>query len=139
MFKNFATLNPIFTLSSVMLKKELITEEVMQTPNDALFDWWFYINISFSENFYYIPEKLTNWRIHQNSYIKNPHRNKFCFVNVLAYINVFKKNPSLELLLFIIKCFFQMCFIRLKVYFIGLIRFIKTILGIKKKKSPIFD
>lgn len=139
MFKMFDKKNPILTLSSVMIKKDLLIEELLNSPVDALFDWWLYINLSFKNEFYYLPQKLTNWRIHSNSYIKKPHKKHFCLVNVLAYVNIFKKNPSIDLLLFIVKCFFTMCFIRLRVYFIGFIRKIKTILGIKTKKSPLFD
>lgn len=139
MFKMFDKKNPILTLSSVMIKKDLLIDELLNSPVDALFDWWLYINLSFKNEFYYLPQKLTNWRIHSNSYIKKPHKKHFCLVNVLAYVNIFKKNPSIDLLLFIVKCFFTMCFIRLKVYFIGFIRKIKTLLGIKTKKSPLFD
>lgn len=139
MFKMFDKKNPILTLSSVMIKKDLLIDELLNSPVDALFDWWLYINLSFKNEFCYLPQKLTNWRIHSNSYIKKPHKKHFCLVNVLAYINIFKKNPSIDLLLFIVKCFFTMCFIRLRVYFIGFIRKIKTILGIKTKKSPLFD
>lgn len=139
MFRMFDKKNPILTLSSVMIKKDLLIEELMNSPVDALFDWWLYINLSFKNEFYYLTQKLTNWRIHSNSYIKKPHKKHFCLVNVLAYLKIFKKNPSIDLLLFIIKCFFTMCFIRLRVYFIGFIRKIKTILGIKTKKSPLFD
>lgn len=136
-FKKFDTKNPILTFSSVMLKRELLTEELFDTKTDALFDWWLYINLAFKNNFDYIPEKLTNWRIHDNSYIKKPKRNKHQMVNVIAYYNVFKQNPSLNLFFFIIICTIKMCFMRLRVYFIGFVRFIKTILGIKKRKSPL--
>ena len=137
-FKNFDTKNPVLTLSSVMIKRELLTEELFNTKTDALFDWWLYINLAFKNNFDYIPEKLTNWRIHDNSYIKKPKRTHLQMVNVMAYYNVFKQNPSLDLLFFIIICTIKMCFIRLKVYFISFVRFIKTLLGIKKRKSPLF-
>lgn len=137
-FKKFDTQNPVLTLSSVMIKRELLTEELFNTKTDALFDWWLYINLAFKSNFDYIPEKLTNWRIHDNSYIKKPKRPRFQMVNVIAYCNVFRQNPSLDLLFFIIICTIKMCFVRLKVYFIAFVRFIKTILGIKKRKSPLF-
>lgn len=137
-FKKFDTKNPILTLSSVMIKRELLTEDLFNTGTDALFDWWLYINLAFENNFDYIPEKLTNWRIHDNSYIKKPKRPRLQMVNVLAYYNVFKQKPSLNLLFFIIICTIKMCFVRLRVYFIGFIRFIKSLFGIKKRKSPLF-
>jgi len=137
-FKNFDTKNPVLTLSSVMIKRELLTEELFNTKTDALFDWWLYINLAFKNDFDYIPEKLTNWRIHDNSYIKKPKRPRLQMVNVMAYCNVFRQNPSLDLLFFIIICTIKMCFVRLRVYSIAFIRFIKTLLGIKKRKSPLF-
>jgi len=137
-FKKFDTKNLVLTLSSVMIKRELLTEKLFDTKTDALFDWWLYINLAFKNNFDYIPEKLTNWRVHDNSYIKKPKRNKHQMVNVMAYYNIFKQNPSLNLLLFTINCTIKMCFVRLKVYFISFIRFFKSIFGIKKRKSPLF-
>ena len=139
MFKYFDKKNPILTLSSVMIKKELFTENLLNSPVDSLLDWWIYINLAFKNDFYYLPKKLTNWRIHSNSYIKKPHKRHFCLVNVLAYINVFKENPSFDLFCFIVKCFLEMCLIRLRVYFIGFIRNIKKLFGLKTKKSPLFD
>ena len=138
MFKKFDKKNPILTFSSVMIKKDLITETLFGSPVDALLDWWLYINLSFKNEIYYIDEKLTNWRVHSNSYIKKPHKPHLCFVNVLAYINVFKQNPSIGLFLFIINCTIKMTLTRLKVYYISIIRKIKSILGLKNRKSPLF-
>ncbi len=137
-FKKFDTKNPVLTLSSVMIKRELLTEELFDTKTDALFDWWLYINLAYKNDFDYIPEKLTNWRIHDNSYIKKPKRNKHQMVNVMAYCNVFRQNPSANLFFFINICFIKMCFVRLRVYFISFIRLVKSILGLKKRKSPLF-
>ena len=137
-FKKFDTKNPILTLSSTMIKRELLTEELFNTKTDALFDWWLYINLAFKNNFDYIPEKLTNWRIHDNSYIKKPKRHKHKMVNVIAYYNVFKQNPSVDLFFFTIICTIKMCCIRLRVYFISFIRFLKSLIGLKQRKSPLF-
>ena len=137
-FKKFDIKNPVLTLSSVMIKRELLTEELFDIKTDALFDWWLYINLAFKNDFDYIPEKLTNWRIHDNSYIKKPKRPRFQMINVIAYYNVFKHNPSLNLLFFIINCTIKMCFVRLKVYFISFIRLLKSLFGFKKRKSPLF-
>lgn len=137
-FEKFDTKNPVLTLSSVMIKRELLTEELFNTKTDALFDWWLYVNLAFKNDFDYIPEKLTNWRIHDNSYIKKPKRPRLQMVNVMAYCNVFKQNPSLNLFFFIIICTVKMCFVRLRVYFIGFIRFLKSLIGIKKRKTPLF-
>ena len=137
-FKKFDTKNPVLTLSSVMIKRKLLTEELFDTKTDALFDWWLYINLAYKNDFDYIPEKLTNWRIHDNSYIKKTKRPRFQMANVSAYCNVFKQNPSINLFFFIIVCFIKMCFIRLKVYFISFVRLVKSVFGLKKRKSPLF-
>ena len=137
-FKKFDTKNSVLTLSSVMIKRELLTEELFKSSTDALFDWWLYIHLAYKNEFDYLPEKLTNWRIHDNSYIKKPKRKKHQMVNIMAYCDVFKQNPSINLFFFIILCTIKMCFVRLRVYFIGFIRLIKTILGLKKRKSPLF-
>ena len=137
-FKKFDTKNPVLTLSSVMIKRELLTEELFDTKTDALFDWWLYINLAYKNDFDYIPEKLTNWRIHDNSYIKKPKRNKHQMVNVMAYYNVFKNNPSLDLFFTVISSTIKMGLVRLKIYIIVFIRFLKSLFGIKKRKSPLF-
>ena len=137
-FKNFDIKNPVLTLSSIMIKRKLLTEEIFDTKTDALFDWWLYINLAFKNDFDFISEKLTNWRIHDSSYIKKPKRHKHQLVNIMAYCNVFRQNPSLNLFIFIIISTIKMCFVRLRVYFIGFIRFLKTLLGLKKRKSPLF-
>ena len=137
-FKKFDTKNPVLTLSSVMIKRELLTEELFDTKTDALFDWWLYINLAYKNDFDYIPEKLTNWRIHDNSYIKKPKRNKHQMVNVMAYYNVFKNNPSLDLFFTVISSAIKMGLVRLKIYIIVFIRFLKSLFGIKKRKSPLF-
>ncbi len=137
-FKKFDTKNPVLTLSSVMIKRKLLTEKLFDTKTDALFDWWLYINLAYKNDFDYIPEKLTNWRIHDNSYIKKTKRPRFQMANVSAYCNVFKQNPSINLFFFIIVCFIKMCFIRLKVYFISFVRLVKSVFGLKKRKSPLF-
>ena len=137
-FKKFDTKNPVLTLSSVMIKRKLLTEELFDTKTDALFDWWLYINLAYKNDFDYIPEKLTNWRIHDNSYIKKTKRPRFQMANVSAYCNVFRQNPSINLFFFIIVCFIKMFFVRLKVYFISFVRLVKSVFGLKKRKSPLF-
>lgn len=138
-FKCFDTKNPVLTFSSIMIKKNLLTENLFNTKTDALFDWWLYINLAFENNFDYIPEKLTRWRIHEKSYINGgKKRKRFQAVNVSAYFNVLKKHPSAKLLLFILSCAIKMFFVRLKIYFIKFIRFLKSVFGLKKRKSPLF-
>ncbi|MBQ3311752.1 glycosyltransferase family 2 protein [bacterium] len=112
-FKLFQTRNVILTLSSVMFKKELINEQALNAPVDEFFDWWFYIHITQNSNVYYINQKLTNWRIHSDSYISRSRKRKYKLVNAMAYYDIFKQKKSFELFLLALNCFVKMLFVRI--------------------------
>lgn len=111
-FKYFETRNIILTLSSIMIKKELITEQALNSPVDELFDWWFYIHITKNTNAYYINQKLTNWRIHDESYISKSRKRKYKLVNALAYYNIYKSEKTYTNFLLTLSCFIKMIVIR---------------------------
>ncbi len=103
LFKYLNVQNRILTFSAVMIKKSVLTEEVFNTPVDKLLDWWLYIHLAKENYFYYIPEKLTKWRIHQKSYISAKKRRP-CLINIAAYLDIYNKNKKdTALLIFIIK------------------------------------
>lgn len=140
MFKDFNVNNVIFTFSSVMIKKQVLLNTDFNTPCDKLLDWWLYINISYDTDFYYLPDKLTRWRLHPDSYI-NKKNKTFHFLNLSAYFNVYKREKKLWILFFTIYSsifIFVKIFKKLAFYKILLIRKIKTILGIPLKDSPLF-
>lgn len=119
MFYEFGINNPILTMSSVILKKNLLELIDFNTPIDKLLDWYIYILLARLTDFYYIPEKLTFWRQHNNSYISRDKRCKFKFANISAYLNILKREPfNLRLLVFIIFAAAGMCLKRLKYYLI---------------------
>lgn len=67
--KNIISLNNyIPTFSSVMIRTTIIKNCNFDSPKPAWVDWWLWSQIA-SEKIYCIPEKLTYYRIHQDSYI----------------------------------------------------------------------
>lgn len=69
MFYNFYLSNKIFTFSSVMAKLDDLLKIDFNTEIDALLDWWLWVQMAYRGKFYYIPERLTKWRLHKTSYI----------------------------------------------------------------------
>lgn len=94
MFKDLNIQNRVVTFSSVMIKKTALQETNWDVPVDKLLDWWLYIQIAYKNDFFYIPEKLTKWRIHPNSYISQKNAKRFCMVNICAYNEVMKRNKT---------------------------------------------
>lgn len=94
MFKDLNIQNRVVTFSSVMIKKTALQETNWDVPVDKLLDWWLYIQIAYKNDFFYIPEKLTKWRIHPNSYISQKNAKRFCMVNICAYNEVYKNNKN---------------------------------------------
>lgn len=102
MFYDMNLRNRIMTFSSVMIKRELLEQVSWNTPSDRLLDWWLYIQLAHKNKFYYVDKKLTNWRIHSDSYINNRSSANCIMTNVLALIEIFRKKPSFGLLMFIL-------------------------------------
>lgn len=102
MFWDMNLQNRILTFSSVMIRKDLFDNVNWNTPSDRLLDWWLYIQMAYGNKFYYLDKKLTNWRIHSDSYINQKSSANCIMTNVLAMIEVFRKKPSFGLLLFIL-------------------------------------
>ena len=61
--------NTVPTFSCVMVKTDLLKECFFDVPKPAWLDWWLWTQISKKTKFYSIPEELTFWRIHDESYI----------------------------------------------------------------------
>lgn len=138
-FDKFTTHNPIPTFSSVMVKRDKIEDEYFNSPVDKLLDWWFYIHLSYDNDFFYLDEKITDWRIHSDSYIKAKSKKHFRLVNTEAYFDIYKKTKSVKSLKSTIISLYKMFFIRIRFYTIGFIRKLKQLLGLKLKQSPLYD
>ena len=141
-FKEMNVGNRILTFSAVMVKKSILLPEYFDTPLDKLLDWWLYIHLTYKNEVYYIPEKLTKWRLHRGSYITKNLGSRFHFIQIHAYIDIYKKvKPDWKLWWFIAYTIILVLFVKtsqLNLYRILLIRKIKAKLGLKLRNSPIF-
>lgn len=95
LLKYFGKKNIIPTFSCVAIKKSLFNDLDFESPLPALLDYYLWLQISQNNAFYYIDEKLTNWRIHHKSYISDKTRNddkKVLLFNLKKKEFVYKKN-----------------------------------------------
>lgn len=120
MFRDFYLGNKILTFSCVMIKAEVIKKADFKTPIDVFLDWWLWINLSFLGDFYYVNKPLTNWRLHEKSYISEGKKPKICTLPNLAYQNIYKNNKSIGL------CWFM--------FYSGIQFFLMRLLNFLKKK-----
>jgi len=67
----FAKRNIIPTFSCVMLKKELFDGIDFNVAKKPCLDYYIWSQIAQNNDFYYINKKLTNWRMHKDSYISS--------------------------------------------------------------------
>ena len=71
------TLNPIPTFSCVMIRKSILKELDFNSPSPKNLDWYLWSQVIPKFNVFYVNKKLTNWRMHKNSYIsakENPNQ-----------------------------------------------------------------
>lgn len=113
MFYDFSVDNMILTFSCVMVEAKALKEADFNTPVDSSLDRWLWIHLAQKNDFYYIDEELTQWRLHPESYIKRQKKSKFYFPQISAYFDIFKKDKSLKLLLFIVFSFIKSSLIRI--------------------------
>ncbi|MGN1125369.1 MAG: glycosyltransferase family 2 protein [Candidatus Gastranaerophilaceae bacterium] len=132
--------NLLLTFSAVMIKQKFLENCPLNSPIDALLDWWIFIHVSFKNEAFYINKKLTKWRQHSDSYLYKKNNKTHRSVNIEAYIDVWKKEKlGIKFLPFILKTTILTAYKRgSKFYFIIIIRKIKKILGLKLKPSPLF-
>lgn len=131
--------NFLLTFSAVMIKKEILDDCPLDTPIDALLDWWIFIHISFNNEAFYINKKLTKWRQHKNSYLFRRKKPNFQSVNLEAYLDVWRTQKlGLKFLPFYLKTILLTAIKRLKFYYVITIRTVKKLVGIKPKNSPLF-
>ncbi|MFA7658028.1 MAG: glycosyltransferase [Candidatus Gastranaerophilaceae bacterium] len=126
MFHEFYITNSILTFSCVMVETNALKNTDFDTPADTLLDWWLWIHLAYKNDFYYIDEKLTHWRLHAESYILKGKKPILYLVQAQAYEDIYQKNgKEAGLLLFII-------YSKIKLFFIRGFRLIIRILGSKK-------
>lgn len=102
MFYDLFIDNLLLTFSAVAVETQALKNADFNTPKDAVLDWWLWVHLAYENDFYYIDEELISWRLHDESYIKQGKKQNLFPTQVLAYVDVFKKNPSTKLLVFMI-------------------------------------
>ena len=108
--KYFNKRNLIPTFSVVMVKKELIEKIDFNVEFNPWLDWYLWSQIARNNKLYYLDKKLSNWRMHKNSYISaqptelQRHRFKRQIYNALNSSN------------FIIELFAFLKFIRRQIF-----------------------
>lgn len=132
----------ISTFSSVFIEKNTLEECDFNTPLDAFLDWWLWSQVSCKHKILHINKKLTNLRIHNNSYtdvaldtLNQEKRRKFLFERYKLFLkninfSKFKLFTAIKLYFYII---FKIITLNIKVekIFRSLIRS----LDVKFKKS----
>ena len=92
MFYDFGYQNRILTLSSMMFRRYLLEKIDFNTPVDKLTDWYLYIQLAKFSKGYFLPKKITVWRLHKDSYIHIKKDKPFKFANLSAYMKFLKKD-----------------------------------------------
>ena len=69
--KEFRTKNLVSTFSVVMLKKEIFETLKFESSVTQWIDYYLWTQLAPKYDFYYLPKKLTNWRMHKSSYNNN--------------------------------------------------------------------
>lgn len=101
---NFYLRNIVPTFSCVMLKTFLIKNCIFNSPKDSWIDWFLWAQISNNTKFYYINDKLTFWRVHENSYDSIDNKIKSTMSFYYELYNILKPIKSLKYkVLFFIK------------------------------------
>lgn len=123
MFYDFYIDNIILTFSCVMVESNALKNIDINSPEDRLLDWWLWIHLAYRNDFYYIDEELTFWRLHQESYILKNKKLTWPPLQVQAYNDIYKKhNKPLNLLFF-------MFYSNIKLFFVRGFRFLRRIGG----------
>ncbi len=87
--------NVISTFSVVMLNKNILKKVKFNVASPSLLDWYLWTQLAVDNDFYYIDKKLTNWRVHSNSYIsvkRSPL--EMCLINIQLR-NIIHQNKSI--------------------------------------------
>lgn len=105
----------ILTFSCVMLKKDLLKNLNFDSPKPAWVDLWLYAQISSKTEFYYLKNKLTNWRRHDMSYLHTDYVDQEAVYKF--YMELYKLLPPIKSLKNKVLFFYKLNKQRLK-YFI---------------------
>lgn len=84
-------MNLIPTFSVVMVRKNILENLDFNAPYKPSLDWYLWLQLIGKYQFYYVNQKLTNWRIHKTSYAHKRINNFFG-----AALFEYKKNVILK-------------------------------------------
>ena len=84
-----------------MAKRKDLMKMSFNPPMDCLLDWWLWVQMAYLGKFYYIPELLTGWRLHTDSYIYKSKHNSPKQLQIKIYIAMSKKYKDPFILIFI--------------------------------------
>lgn len=118
MFKDFYRNNSILTFSCVMVQSKELQTANFEAPVDSMLDWWLWIHLAYKNDFYFLNEELTCWRLHSKSYIASIPKKIINPVPIYAYNDVYRQQGKpLKLLVFIIFSFIKLCTIKFHLFF----------------------
>lgn len=103
MFKDVAIFNYCLTFSALCINKEKLMKCSFETPSDRQIDWWLIIYLAKNYDFYYIPKKLTKWRMHKDSYIDKKEKTISLPVNLILLFEMLVYGKNLIVLPLIFK------------------------------------
>lgn len=84
MREEFLIENKIPTFSCSMIKKIYLKKCCFNTPIQQWLDRWLWCQLAQMTTFMFIPNKLTNWRLHNDSYNNNSQSNSNSSLQVLV-------------------------------------------------------
>lgn len=82
--------NIVQTFSAAMISRAEIAKHNLTPPDDRFLDWWLFIQLASDTDFYYMSEKLTHWRLHENSYITKKKRKFTISANIQTLFHLLK-------------------------------------------------
>lgn len=87
--------NFVPTFSCVMVKKEAILECNFDMVFAPWLDWGLWLQIAYRYDFYYLPNNLTKWRMHQKSYINRAKKKTKNNGIIKSFVgNIFAAEPN---------------------------------------------
>ncbi len=127
-------LNYIVSFSVVMCDKNIFTNLDFDTPIKPLLDYYLWCQILRNYKVYYINEKLTNWRLHKNSYIsdmKNISVKQNILFDIKKYEFLYKNKNNLIY-------YYNILFLDLKYYWKYFLEFRRKFIKIHMRDSEIY-
>ncbi|MGN0018027.1 MAG: glycosyltransferase family 2 protein [Candidatus Gastranaerophilaceae bacterium] len=94
--KEMDIFNLISTFSSVMVRKDILEKLDFNSPIKASLDYYLWLQVVQQNSVYYVDEKLTNWRMHKDSYsneLRKPTSKADLDLELLKNKFILYKNP----------------------------------------------